>query len=58
MQYSRMIRPHIIAIRKAEVVVKAVLFGQELLVMSQMPFPVAGGRISLLLADLGERDFV
>ena len=53
-----MVGPHVVRVGQAEVIVEPVLHGKELLEVPEVPFPVAGGSVSLLLADLGDRDLL
>ena len=52
--HTRMIRPHVIGIGQAKVLIKTMLQGQELGMMSQMPLAVDGRGIALLFAHLGQ----
>ena len=58
MQHAGMVRPHVVRVRQAEVVVKPVLHRQELFVVAEVPFTVDGCGVVLLFADLGKRHFV
>ena len=52
-----MVRPHVVRVRQAEVVVKPVLHRQELFVVAKVPFTVDGSGVTLLFTDLSQRRF-
>ena len=58
MEDARVVWPHVVGVGQAEVIVEPVLHGKKLLEVPQVPFSVAGGCVSLLLADLGDRDLL
>ena len=54
----RMVRPHVVRIRQAEVLVEAVLQRQKLLVMAQVPLAEDRRGVAAAAAELGQRDFL
>jgi len=55
---SGVVGPHVVGVGETEVVVEAVLHGEELFMVAEVPFAIAGGRVALLFADFGDGDFV
>jgi hypothetical protein len=47
-------RPHVIAVREAEVFFKAILLREKLAMVSQMPLSETGGGVPFLLADFSQ----
>ena len=54
----RVMRPHVVGVRQAEVFVEAVPHREELRMMAEVPLARHAGRVTLLLEDLGHRHFV
>ena len=54
----RMKWPHVIAVRQAEVFVKAILLREKLVMMSQMPLTKTGGGVSFLLTKFSQSHLV
>ena len=53
-----MIWPHVVAVGQAKVIIESMLHGKEFLMMTQMPFAVAGRGIVLLFTNFGDGDFI
>ena len=49
---------HIVAVRQAEVIIKALPRGQEFGLIAEMPFTNACGGVAGLFQDLGNRNFI
>ena len=53
-----MLRPHVVRVRQAEVLVEAVPRRQELRVVAEVPLAEDGGRVALRLEHFGDRHLV
>ena len=58
MHHARMVRPHVVGVRQAKIIIEAVLQRQKFFVMSEVPLAVARCGVAPLFAQFRERRFV